>query len=635
MTEITKGIDKGIEKGPEAVVSGAITGLASATWEKIRNLYDEYMIPPSEHFEQYTKDCCNQFSSVKCLARNLAVMPLDRIFVPLTLQNLNNSRIQFKIEDYTSPVFNDFTKLLIIDTAGMGKTTLVKKLFLDIVNNGRGIPIFVELRRLGGNHSIIDEIISQLTFLTNSIQIEVLYHFIERGEFIFILDGYDEIALSEKEVVTSDLQDFITHTSNNRFIMTSRQVPALTSFVGFEAFCIRPLEKSEAFVLLQNYDDEEQEITSSLIPQLEMTDEYNEFLGNPLLASLVLTAFSIESEVPREKHIFYRYVYDAFFDRHDSTKKGGFKRVKYSGLDIEGFHQVLRYIGILSLKKGGVDFTKDELMNTIEQAVDLCQGISCHAGDFFNDIIETVPLFVQCGAYYRWAHESLCEYFAAQNIYRDITNKEKILIKLAKAEIIDKFINLLNLYYDIDYSSFRQSIIRDYLQQFVRYVERKKPITLDSIKRRQCAFCCDDYYFVYTTEEDAEKFSNLIDTVREKSGFSLFVFADNEEETIFAFRNSIESRNEVIANLLLEKRHPVVCPGEKRRSLTPVGLNENKLYCLDERPGNELNKGETSRIATSLMESFVHLDYNRAKKELIEIRTAISEASAFEKDLFS
>ena len=68
--------------------------------------------------------------------------------------------------------------------------------------------------------------------------------------------------------------------------------------------------------------------------------------------------------------------------------------------------------------------------------------VSAKESDFLNDLIVTVPLFAKDGNYYRWAHKSLQEYFAAQFIYLDIDDKKSEFLKsLYKHKEFDKFIN--------------------------------------------------------------------------------------------------------------------------------------------------------------------------------------------------
>jgi predicted NACHT family NTPase len=186
----------------------------------------------------------------------------------------------------------------------------------------------------------------------------------------------------------------------------------------------------------------------------------------------LFTAFEHKQTIPFKKHIFYRQVYDANFESHDLTKGDSFSRDKYSGLDIDDFHRVLRHIGFSCLKEQRIEFNKDEILNLISKAKDFCTGITFKESDLLKDLISTVPLFTQDGIYYRWAHKSLQEYFAAQFIYLDSKGqRDKILERIYNGVDLEKYTNILDLYYDIDYKSFRNTILYSILKDFKYYCE--------------------------------------------------------------------------------------------------------------------------------------------------------------------
>lgn len=628
-------------KAAQAGITQATTGIVSrvvlSIWESLKLKYKEIMVPTPEHFLKNTLDSYERFSKIKCLARGQLIMPLKGIYVPLTLHySKDQTDVSYVVDHYDPAFFNGKKQVLIVDTAGMGKSTVVKRLFIDIVESGSGIPIFVELRRLSSTHSIIDEIHSQISFLNREFSLELLYDFIKDGRFIFILDGYDEISFSEKSDVTTALQDFINHAGENVFIMTSRQEQALSSFEGFQTFSIQPLSKDDAFVLLEKYDDDDKETSALLISTLKKTNSFDEFLGNPLLTSMLLTAFSFKNEIPSQKHIFYRNVFDAFFNSHDLTKGGAFQHEKHSGLGIESFHKVLRHVAIISLKKEKIEFDKDDLIDTIEQALKLCSEIKCSAGDFFTDIIEVVPLFVQDGIFFRWAHKSLFEYFAAQNIYRDIPNKERVLIGLSSDDRIEKYYNLLDLYYEIDYSTFRKSVIKKLLERFVEYVEAEGAPSPMIIRRRQCTFCCHEYFVVY--EENRSKgISGLVaKRVHEHSGYNGLVYATNDEKSLYIFRNMDVSPNERLLGLLFSKKHPCLIQANSSPSVSHEGFTSGKIYVIGERIEDTGINSEMAEVVVSLIESLeYHLDYSRALIELKSIEEDILAVNAFAQELYN
>lgn len=226
-----------------------------------------------------------------------------------------------KIEGYPKELLDKYSRILITDTAGMGKSTLMKRMFLDVIDGQFGIPIFIELRRLNENNDILNEVAIQLGGLNDGFDKEILETLFVDGEFIFFFDGYDEISSSNKAFVTRNIQDFVAKASNNKYILTSRPEEELACFGEFQEFRIRELKKVESYDLLRKYDISGK--TSRMLISKLKTGNYsmiNEFLKNPLLVSLLFAAFDFKQTIPLKKHIFYRQVFDAYFDSHDLSK---------------------------------------------------------------------------------------------------------------------------------------------------------------------------------------------------------------------------------------------------------------------------------------------------------------------------
>lgn len=371
-------------------------------------------------------------------------------------------------------MLDKYSRILITDTAGMGKSTLMKRMFLDVIDGQFGIPIFIELRRLNENNDILNEVAIQLGGLNDGFDKEILETLFVDGEFIFFFDGYDEISSSNKAFVTRNIQDFVAKASNNKYILTSRPEEELACFGEFQEFRIRELKKVESYDLLRKYDISGK--TSRLLISKLETGNYsmiNEFLKNPLLVSLLFAAFDFKQTIPLKKHIFYRQVFDAYFDSHDLSKGDSYVHEKKSNLDLDDFDKVMRKIGYECLRKQKIEFEKDELLNIIDSAKSGFSNLKFASTSLLGDLLKAVPLFCQDGMYYKWVHKSLQEYFAAEFIYKDSkNNQDAILTALYKSKKIDLYINLLDLYFDIDPVGFQKNIVKPLLESYVEYYEK-------------------------------------------------------------------------------------------------------------------------------------------------------------------
>jgi hypothetical protein len=378
------------------------------------------------------------------------------------------------IDGYKDSFIPTYDKVLIRDTAGMGKSTVMKYLFLSCVQSNKGIPIFIELRKLKSGQSVVSYIYDELNPIDDEFDKDFILRLIKDGGFIFFFDGYDEIPFNQREKVTNDLQDFISKAGNNQFILTSRPDSSLASFTDFQMFNIQPLKREEAFTLLRKYDNGG-ELSSEIISRLKgnVLESVRDFLRNPLLVSLLYKSYEYKPIIPFKKHNFYRQVYDALFEHHDLTKGGSFIREKHSNLDIDNFHRVLRALGFITFRLGQIEFEKDRLLALIREARDRCPGISFKEGDFLKDLLTTIPLFASEGDYYRWSHKSIQEYFAAQFIWLDAkVNQDAILRKMIRNHKNETYYNLLDLYYDMDYKTFRRVVIYDLICGFIKHMKQ-------------------------------------------------------------------------------------------------------------------------------------------------------------------
>lgn len=430
----------------------------------------------SNAFIAYYKRAYNNYSIINTLAFKERVKKLKDIYIPLTIYPVDNKKEKklTKIEGYPKELLDKYSRILITDTAGMGKSTLMKRMFLDVIDGQLGIPIFIELRRLNENNDILNEVAIQLGGLNDGFDKEILETLFVDGEFIFFFDGYDEISSSNKAFVTRNIQDFVAKASNNKYILTSRPEEELACFGEFQEFRIRELKKVESYDLLRKYDISGK--TSRLLISKLETGNYsmiNEFLKNPLLVSLLFAAFDFKQTIPLKKHIFYRQVFDAYFDSHDLSKGDSYVHEKKSNLDLDDFDKVMRKIGYECLRKQKIEFEKDELLNIIDSAKSGFSNLNFASTSLLGDLLKAVPLFCQDGMYYKWVHKSLQEYFAAEFIYKDSkNNQDAILTTLYKSKKIDLYINLLDLYFDIDPVGFQKNIVKPLLESYVEYYEK-------------------------------------------------------------------------------------------------------------------------------------------------------------------
>lgn len=423
---------------------------AQHAYHRIFNSYASYL---EQSFERHS-----YFNSI--VFKN-EQKKLTDYYLPLTIIKKPIDE-EIKLDIYPKELIEKTRKVLIVDTAGMGKTTLLKYLFLGCVTSKAGIPIYIELRKLTEKKLILDFILEQLSDIEGKCRADLLFKLMKSGEFVLFLDGYDEIPEIERAKVTASLQELIEKAPKNKYIITSREENGLVSFPQFQRYIIRPLEKEEAYTLLKKYADNK--LSEKLITKLEQPENkaIHEFLTNPLLTSLLYKSFEYKQLIPLKRHIFYRQIFEALYETHDLTKEGGeYNRTKKCGLDIDKFEDILRSIGALSYRKKQLEYTKTELLELIDEAKKLSSEKNAISSNILHDLTHAVPLMVEDGNYIRWNHRSIQEYFAARYICKDTKGKQnQILLDFIQKPDFMSHLNLILLCADIDRAAFRQSIAK-------------------------------------------------------------------------------------------------------------------------------------------------------------------------------
>lgn len=616
-----------------------------AIWCKDK--YKEDMIPTAEHFQEYLERSYTKYSIVNTLVFHNSQRLLKEIYVAQTLVKEHSSEDDnktTKIDKLPVSLIKKFKKLLITDTAGMGKSTIMKRMFIYLIDNGLdvvGIPIYVELNKLNKERTILSEIQEELSSLSRQFDNDLLLKFIQMGGFIFFLDGFDEISLSDKSEVTNDIQKFISKAgTNNYFILTSRPEGSLSSFGDFQSFTIQPLEKEESFDLLNKYDiSDKKELSSKLVELLNsgQYDTLDEYLVNPLLVSLLFTAYDFNRSIPFEKHRFYSVVFEAYFEKHDNTKPLK-SRDKLSGLNYDGFDCILRYLGYDSLVYTGVKFNEDTILNSIREAKEYCGILDLSESDFLKDLTSSVPLFCKDGTDYKWVHKSLLEYFAARFIYCDAKeNQDSILSEIYSSDDVSKYINMLDLYYDIDPKGFSKNIILPFCESFLEYYRSSNAssnISKKLVDERISLLFVGDYSFALSSNTNKKKmykiFKQTLNTIARRP---LNRGEDDGIELYFgySFNSGILDLLELFYVKNLKISSPSILPNKKWRSIITNSFEQDKVFIVDMKTGDDNDEIYAAINNMCIPRRIININYQVCINEVERIRNEIAKIKKFSK----
>lgn len=548
-----------------------------------------------EHIQKYMERSYNNALIMNTIVFKNQQKTINDLYIPLTVVKSDmvnkNEHEEIYIDRYREELINKYRKVLLVDSAGMGKSTIMKYLYIMSIKENKGIPILIELRKLKSDMSIIDYIITEMNGIKKYFDGEHIFELIEEGDFIFYFDGYDEIVQEVKENITERLQDFISKCPKNNFILSSRQESELSSFGDFQRFDIKELTKDEAYELIKKYD-KDNEISKELIEKLKDEDSLNiveEFLGNPLMVSLLYLAFGYRRDLPNGKHIFYEQVYNALYLDHDKSKGGAYVHPKKSNLNIDEFHKILRTLAIITLSKG-VSYTRQELIGYIKESKRRNLGLEFNESNFLTDILNSVPLFIKEGNDYKWCHKSFQEYFAASFICVDAKNKQSdYLRKLSQEDKIEKYFNVLDFCYDLDEKQFKHKIVYELITEFIEYYESvynsnkyseydKKQIDI----RKNISFIYSEISIHVSTDRRSEEIREIL-----KNGkCDLVEHLQNGKQIAYHLKNK---RVYYLLNLLGSKKCDIAEIIERKNARNYDVFDKNGVYEINDDDDNILN----------------------------------------------
>jgi len=573
---------------------------------------------------------------------------LKDLYVPLTLLQANTYD-RHRIENFDYKLFEQYSKIIISDFAGMGKSTILKWITVSIIEQNKSIPILVELRKIDSQNSIIDEIFNQINPIDNSFDKDLVYELLELGFFTILLDGFDEIPYDIQDKITVQLSDFIKKTSNNNFILTSRPESALSTFADFQMFYIQPLEEQEAYQLIEKLDNlSKVKFGKNLIDEIkERNTQVKEFLTNPFLVSLLYKSYTYNKDIPSKKITFYEEVYCCLFKHHDLSKEG-FKRPKRSRLDIFDFEIILRDIAFETSKIGRVIYSKDEMINYIAGAKVKNTRIDFKEQNFFDDLTTTVPIFTMEGVKIKWAHKSIQDFFSAKYISNH-SRKEEIIDVIYKSGKYH-YLNILDLLYELEYGIFRKIIIKPILEDFIRFYEsqfQNKPGVDQELIDERIALVFGAKFCLLKTETKigfdkareafAKNIGADVDTFKAGATF-------HHSTPSYYTMNELSLQKQIIKILRLKNENLFIETKSKNGRIIDEQLENfefNVPYVIDDNLEQPYNKPElftsvNNEISRRLKDIREHdklsynLEYKKCKAELKSIEKEIKNENAFD-----
>lgn len=443
----------------EKIAPPLLQKISDVTREKIASI----RIKLGLTFEDHLSSTMTRLSRLRTILAKEEVQFLDDIYVNL---NLAYEKKRISDDELVDNLIN-FDRNLIVGTGGAGKSMLLRHMVTKLIKTPTGrIPVFIELRSIdfGQREYLERQIINRITEQGNKDGFYVFTKGLENGLFDIFLDGLDEIKFEHRDRAIESIENFSHRFPKCSITISSRPSSRQALPSHFRVLNLCGLEKDQAILVVKKSRANDA-LKSEFINKLDdgLYEKHMTFLENPLLVLMMLITFSAYLDIPDRMTVFYEQAFDALYALHDTVSKAPFKREHAANLQPDKFKKFLQAFCFISLAKEKYDFTYDEVLRFIAQALKISE-VNADAEAVLKDLEESVCIMQQEGLKYIFVHRSFQEYFASWYALYYSGENQFDVIKRCLGNGLQH--NTIRMMYEIDYRRLRRCYIIKALRDF-------------------------------------------------------------------------------------------------------------------------------------------------------------------------
>ena len=411
------------------LAEGAASGVGEVLSSKVldyvlsqmKRKFGNKLLFSKEMYRRYLENAFQRYDTVKTLANSTTPRKMtgeNSIYVNVSVRYQNRTYTTVTVDNLIGVNNN----VVIVGGAGMGKSTLIRHLFLNTISREEYIPIWVDLRKASAQtstgNSISDLVYSSFCSFDGEAYREQFEYSLRLGKHILFLDGLDEVKTAIISDIAASIQEFASKYPENAVIVTARPdserkyLPALETFTQFQ---MMPLTKHQAKMLSQKLMPENKKQVDVFCKELDekLFSQYLYFAQNPLLLTMMLITYIHNRAIPEKPSEFYDKCFDALFEKHDKENKSSFKREFQSRINKFEFKRIFAIFCYGTYFSDEFEFSEERIRNLLSECIDRLGFVNLQTEGFLNDLCNNVCMLVQEGDWYHFTHRSFQTYFAA------------------------------------------------------------------------------------------------------------------------------------------------------------------------------------------------------------------------------
>lgn len=350
-----------------------------------------------------------QLRKVKTIWQVEREVDLAKFYYPSKIKSSKQPpKVVSRLED-----FDYDGNLVVRGIVGQGKSTFLRYLAACELERSARLPVFVELRRLGAQQSVVDAVIEEMKNLgLEDASADIIEYLGKGSRLVLLLDGFDELSEELVTPVVQELESLSVRNPGLRMIVTSRPENAIERSPHFRVFDLAPLAQGEYAQVVAKIT-RKQAIADEIVNGVNQAQEsIARLLTTPLMVSLLVVHWRVGHGVPENRVAFYDPLFMLLLNRHDSAK-AGYRRRRASKLSDS---QLLTFFNCLCFitRRDGVSAMRENALNAAAaRALKWC-SLEGPPDAAVDDIRRITCLILKDGLdEYRFLHKSVQEFHSA------------------------------------------------------------------------------------------------------------------------------------------------------------------------------------------------------------------------------
>ncbi|WNZ46194.1 NACHT domain-containing protein [Leptolyngbya boryana CZ1] len=379
----------------QAVITNLIKLAIEAGWKQAGNQIDKKIQQQVGHaIEEYVRTYEKRHCTLKydCLRMDNS-LTLEEIYTDVQVLNTRESR-RFESPEALKELFletgrgfifekttrqegiavaNLEPRLMVLGSPGIGKSTFLRKVGLEALKwetaryRHELIPVFIELKQFGDQHSEIEKLIAEEFETCGFPNAEVFtQNLLKAGKLLILLDGLDEVPTAYVDRAISQIETFVDKYDKNRFIASCRIAAYKGGFRRFKDVTMANFNDSQMKTFVKQWFRREPKVSEQYWQLLD-SSEYKavkELGQTPLLLTLLCAVYDESQSLPKRRSALYGEALEVWLKKWAAERRVHRDPI-YQELNLQLEQVLLSEIAHQSFAEDQLFFSKRELTEQI------------------------------------------------------------------------------------------------------------------------------------------------------------------------------------------------------------------------------------------------------------------------------